>query len=92
MIPCDCCNTFRQFGELTRNQYDPACRWCGARYFRSLQGWPRLEGETKEKRRAWQQQVLDTWAAQGHDRAELRTMAMEGPVPLAPAQERRKQK
>ncbi len=76
----------------TYRRYDPRCLYCGARYFQSLRTFPTIQvkvdvsttrDETKEERKAWMSKVLDTWAKYGHDRTQLRDLAMGATVPYA---------
>jgi hypothetical protein len=76
-MTCDCCNTARGFPEF--RQFNPACKWCGARYLKAVKTvatGPQLD--------AWRASILETWEKHGHDRAQLRELAKPAGVPLAP--------
>ncbi len=84
---CECCTTARACDGYYR-VFDPACLWCGARYFQLLRSWPAIKvasrAETKEERQAWRSTVLATWKAQGHDMAKVLALAAAKDCPLKP--------
>ena len=71
-MPCECCNTAREFPGYRR--FDPACLWCGARYIRWLSRWVPDPAALKERR----QKVLADWMQYGHAEADLRALAKAG--------------
>lgn len=88
-MTCECCMTAREYPELTRKQFDPACIYCGARYHRQLLELMGGDQARAEKGRA---HVLKVWGALRHDAAELVTLAMGENTPYAPVNSTRKKR
>ncbi len=71
--PCECC----QRASVAPNypQHDPACLWCGARYWRNVQDF-----RSGARLAAWREHILATWEAIGHNRDELVKLARANKV------------
>lgn len=79
-MPCDCCNTARSFPEY--RMFDPACLYCGARYIQFLgMGVFELPSTTVK---ALREKVLNDWEAHGHERVEIREIALVKELAVMP--------
>lgn len=81
MIPCDDCATARDWTEF--NRFNPACVYCGARYWRNLAIWCLGAHDLSIRRRA----VVDTWKKFEHDMVKMRALALGTAVPIEPETE-----
>ncbi len=87
---CDDCTIERQTPGHRR--FNPACLYCGARYFQSLRSFPQItvgddgsdRAETKAERQDWRARVLRTWADAGHNIEVLKELSAGKEVPVAP--------
>lgn len=80
--PCDSCAVARGFPDY--RLFDPACLWCGARYWRLLPDVAPRAADLTRRRDA----VVATWSKYGHDPRELVTLAGAPGLPLEPEQRR----
>jgi hypothetical protein len=78
-MACEDCAAARMNPEWYR-RYTPSCLWCGARYVQQL----RRLGLEKKALDAWRTRVMDDWEAFGHDRQQLRELALAKEIPLDP--------
>lgn len=79
MIACDSCAQAREWSEF--RQFNPACIWCGARYWHNLgHAINNSAAEISRRRRG----VLATWADYGHDLDRLQRLAKGSELPLEP--------
>ena len=62
-------------------RYDPLCLWCGACYVKQL----RQVDVTPKAREDWRKRVMALWESFGHERSQLRELAMGEKLPYAPA-------
>lgn len=69
-MQCHECEIAKDFHSYTL--FNRKCKWCGARLVQVLGTLDRSAAEIKRRRSA----ALDDWEQMGHDRAEVRSLAM----------------
>jgi len=78
-MACEECAGARACPQYHR-RYDLRCPWCGARYVKQL----RERDIPRKELDAWRARVMDDWEKFGHDRLQLRELAMQRALPVEP--------